>query len=59
VATAIRWARERGRKVAARGQGHSVYGRAQVRDGLVIDMRQLRQVHVIADDHIVVGAGAT
>ena len=59
VATAIRWAGERGRKVAARGQGHSVYGRAQARDGLVIDMRPLRQVHAIADDHVVVGAGAT
>ena len=59
VATAIRWAGERGRKVAARGQGHSVYGRAQARDGLVIDMRQLRQLHAIADDHVVVGAGAT
>lgn len=31
--------------VAARGQGHSVYGQAQVDAGVVIDMRALASVH--------------
>jgi FAD/FMN-containing dehydrogenase len=59
VAKAIRWAREHGRKVAARGQGHSVFGRAQAEGGMVIDMRQLRTVRAIGDDRIIVDAGAT
>jgi len=33
VATIIRWAGDLRRKIAPRGQGHSVYGRAQTRDG--------------------------
>jgi hypothetical protein len=34
------------------------YGRAQARDGIVIDMTQLRAVHEVKNDRIVVGAGA-
>ena len=56
---AIGWAGDLGRKVAPRGQSHSVYGRAQVRDGIVIDMTQLAAVHEVQNDHVVVGAGAT
>lgn len=59
IAATIRWAQERGLKVAAQGQRHSVYGRAQVRGGIVIDMRQLQTVHAVEDDRVVVDAGAT
>ena len=58
VATTIRWAGARGRQVAAQGQGHSVYGRAQVRDGIVIAMTQLRTVHHVQKDRVIVDAGA-
>jgi monoamine oxidase len=51
VAEAVRWARARGLKVAAKGVGHSAGGQSQVRDGLVIDMRSLDQLH-----HIDLGA---
>jgi cytokinin dehydrogenase len=59
VATTIRWAGSSQRKVAARGQGHSVYGRAQVRDGIVIDMTPLRTIHEVHSDSVDVAAGAT
>jgi cytokinin dehydrogenase len=59
VAAVIRWASERGRKVAPRGQGHSVYGRAQVENGIVIDMTRLRTIHDVQSDRVVVDAGAT
>lgn len=59
VVTAIRWAGGQHRKVAARGQGHSVFGRAQARDGVVIDMSHLRNVHSVqGGDRVVVDAGA-
>ena len=59
VAATIRWAGGLGRKVAPQGQSHSVYGRAQVRAGIVIDMTRLRTVHGVQDDRVVVDAGAT
>lgn len=59
VATTIRWASNSRRNVAARGQGHSVYGRAQVRDGIVIDMSTLRDIHDVRSDTVDVSAGAT
>jgi FAD/FMN-containing dehydrogenase len=58
VATIIRWAGGLGRKIAPQGQSHSVYGRAQVRAGIVIDMTQLRTVHDVQNDRVVVDAGA-
>jgi FAD/FMN-containing dehydrogenase len=58
VASVILWAGERGRKVAPRGQGHSVYGRAQVENGIVIDMTPLRTIHDVRSDRVVVDAGA-
>lgn len=58
VAAAVRWAVEQRMPVAARGQGHSVYGRSQAEDGLVIDMSGLADVHVEAG-HATVGGGAT
>jgi hypothetical protein len=59
VAAAVRWAAERGRSFAAQGQRHSVFGRAQVRDGVVADMGRLRTVHAVEPDRVVVDAGAT
>ncbi len=58
VARMIRRAGEQRRRIAPRGQGHSVYGRAQVRDGIVIDMTHLRAIREIRGDRIAVGAGA-
>src|SRR5215216_4506259 len=55
----MRWAANQKSKVAARGQGHSTYGRALVEDGVVIDMSSLKTIHEIGSDHIVVDAGAT
>lgn len=58
VATIIRWAGDSRRKIAPQGQRHSVYGRSQVRDGIVIDMTQLSAIHEIDNNQVVVGAGA-
>lgn len=58
VAMGIRRAAETGKKVAAQGEGHSVYGRAQVDGGLVIDMSTLKTVHSVESDRVVVDAGA-
>ena len=57
VAT-IRWARSRGWRFAARGQGHSTFGRSQVRRGIVADMSRLRRVGPVDGDRVVVEAGA-
>ncbi|RZL86145.1 MAG: FAD-binding protein, partial [Variovorax sp.] len=35
IAETIQWAASCGRRVAPRGQGHSVFGRSQVHDGVV------------------------
>jgi cytokinin dehydrogenase len=43
--------------VAMRGQGHSTYGQAQARAGVVIDSRTLATIHRVASDHAVVDAG--
>lgn len=59
VAAIIRWAGAAHRKIAPRGQSHSVYGRAQARDGIVIDMTPLRAIGPIQNDRVSVGAGAT
>ncbi|MCA1452378.1 FAD-binding protein [Bradyrhizobium sp. BRP22] len=58
IATLMRWAAERGLKVAARGQGHSTYGRA-LTDGVVVDMREFNRIGDVKADRIVVEAGAT
>jgi FAD/FMN-containing dehydrogenase len=59
VAAIIRWVGDSGRKVAARGQGHSVFGRSQVEDGIVIDMAPFSAIHAVGSDRVIVGAGAT
>ena len=53
----IRFARTHRLKVAARGQGHSVYGQPQVEAGVVIDMSTLNTIHSIDSDRAVVDAG--
>lgn len=58
VAAAIRWAVRQGRKFAPRGQGHSVFGRSMVRDGVVGDLSWLRTIRGIESDRVVVDAGA-
>jgi cytokinin dehydrogenase len=57
VAKMVRFARRRGLTIAARGRGHQPFGQAQVRDGIVIDMRSLQAVHSVANDRIEVDAG--
>jgi cytokinin dehydrogenase len=59
VAAAIRWAARHGRSFAPHGQRHSVFGRAQVRDGVVGDMTRLRTICPVRDGRVTVEAGAT
>jgi FAD/FMN-containing dehydrogenase len=59
IAGLMRLARDRGMKIAARGQGHSTYGRALIDDGIVVDMSAVDTIHVVHPDRIVVDAGAT
>ncbi|MEV7614095.1 FAD-binding protein [Streptomyces sp. NPDC089799] len=56
VATMVRYCRERGLKVAGRGQGHSTNGQAQVPSGLVIELSALDAIE-IHDDTAIVGSG--
>jgi cytokinin dehydrogenase len=58
IASLMRWANQQRAKVAARGQGHSVYGRAQAEGGIVIDMGAIDAIHHIGSDRVVVDAGA-
>jgi FAD/FMN-containing dehydrogenase len=55
----MRWAAARGLKVAPRGRGHSVFGRSQAADGIVIDMTRFRTIDGVQGDRVVVDAGAT
>lgn len=59
VSATIRWAAAHRRDVAARGQGHSVYGRAQAEDGIVVDLSPFADVRRPAAGRVEVGAGAT
>jgi len=53
----IRFARRHGLKIGPRGQGHAMYGQAQVKAGIVIDMSAMARIHSIADDRVQVDAG--
>lgn len=46
-------------KVAARGQGHSTYGRAMADGEIVLDMKTISRTHHVQSDRMVVDAGAT
>ncbi|MCK9904906.1 FAD-binding protein [Frankia sp. Cpl3] len=59
VAVVTRWAAENGLKVAARGRGHSTFGRSQVDAGIVVDMAYFDEIHRVGDDRVTVGAGTT
>ncbi|NRQ30892.1 FAD-binding protein [Nonomuraea sp. NN258] len=59
VAAVVRWAAGAGKQVAAQGARHSVYGRAQVGRGAVIDLSGHNTIHHVDVDRIVVDAGAT
>jgi len=60
VATAVRFATERGLPLAVRGGGHNVAGTAGVDDGVVIDLSAMRAVRVDDSRHTVhVEGGAT
>jgi FAD/FMN-containing dehydrogenase len=59
VASAVSWAAHRGRRFAAQGRRHSVFGRSQADGGVVADMTALRAVHAVGDDRVTVDAGAT
>ena len=53
----IGFARRNNIKVAARGQGHSTQGQAQVEAGVVVDMSTLNTVHEINATNALVDAG--
>jgi len=58
ISAIVAWAASQGLKVAARGQGHSNYGRPMVQGGVVVDMSTLNTIRSIAPDRMVVDAGA-
>lgn len=55
----VRFCRRHRIDVAARGQGHTTYGQAQVEGGLVVDMGTLNTIHSIDDTSAELDAGAT
>src|SRR3954447_6337743 len=60
IANALAYARENGVEVAVRAGGHSVAGMSLVDDGLVIDVRGLRELAVDPERRVArVGAGLT
>lgn len=58
IVTIVRFARRQGLRIAARGQGHLPFGQAQVRGGIVVDLRPLNEVHSIGADRVETDAGA-
>lgn len=59
IARVMQWAATRKLKVAARGHGHSIYGRPLAEGGIVIDMTAIDTIGEIGPDRITVAAGAT
>jgi len=59
IARVVGYCRQRGMQIAARGQGHTMLGQSQVKDGTIIDMSSLGAIHFVERDRAVVGAGAT
>jgi FAD/FMN-containing dehydrogenase len=59
VVKMIRFARREGIAVSPRGEGHSAFGQAQVRAGVVIDMSTLDRVHKVGRTIADIEAGVT
>lgn len=60
VMQAVNFARDHGLTVAVRGGGHNIAGSAICNDGLVVDLSQLRSVHIDPRDNVAwVSPGAT
>lgn len=60
VVQAVNFARDRGLVLAVRGGGHNIAGSAICNDGLVIDLSNLRSVHIDPRDRVAwVSPGAT
>lgn len=57
IVAIVGFARRHGLRIAARGQGHLPFGQAQVRGGIVVDMRSLHEVHRIGPHRAEVDAG--
>ena len=55
----IHYANRVGVTIAMRGQGHSVFGQAQVDAGIIIDSRFLNTIHCLSSTEVVVDAGVT
>ena len=55
----VQFARDQRLRIAARGQGHLPFGQAQVRSGIVVDMRTLDGVDGVRGEEITVHAGCT
>jgi FAD/FMN-containing dehydrogenase len=58
IVRAVQFARQNGRKIAPRGQGHSTHGQAQVEAGIVVDVTSLNAISTIHSDRVEVEAGA-
>ncbi|MBA0125309.1 FAD-binding protein [Haloechinothrix sp. YIM 98757] len=58
IASIVRYGRERGIPVVPRGEGHSVHGQTQVRDGIVVDMPALSRIRAVGPDRVHADAGA-
>jgi cytokinin dehydrogenase len=59
VAAIVRFGRQHGLAVVARGSANSVGGQAQIRDGISVSMRSLAGIHRCGPDAISVQAGAS
>src|ERR671922_144006 len=60
VIAALAFAREQGLELSVRAGGHSVAGLSLIDDGLVIDVRSMKQIHVDAERRVARGgAGVT
>ena len=60
VITAVNFARNHGLPLSVRGGGHNVAGSSVVDDGIVVDLSQMRDVHIDPTRRTArVGGGAT
>lgn len=58
VVKSVRFAVEHGVPLAARGQGHTTFGQAQARGGLVLDMSSLNRIREFDGQSVLVEGGA-